>query len=48
MSNLIAWEDVNWALVQERLSRQQNRVYKASMEGNRSKIHAIQLRILEV
>jgi group II intron reverse transcriptase/maturase len=46
MSNLIAWEDVNWALVQERLSRQQNRVYKASMEGNRSKIHAIQLRIL--
>lgn len=47
MSKLIAWGDVNWALVQGRLSRQQRRVYRASMEGNRSKVHAIQRRIIQ-
>lgn len=46
MSIKLAWEDVNWKLVQKRLSRQQKRVYKASMEGNRAKVHAIQRRII--
>lgn len=45
MSNL-AWKDINWTLVQKRISRQQRRVYKASMEGNKSKVHAIQRRII--
>ena len=42
----LAWNDINWTLVQERISRQQRRVYKASMEGNRAKTHAIQRRII--
>ena len=42
----IAWDDINWTLVQNRISRQQRRVYKASMEGNKAKVHAIQRRII--
>lgn len=42
----IAWNEINWAIVQKRLSRQQKRVYKASMEGNKQKVHALQSRIL--
>lgn len=42
----LTWEEIDWILVQQRLSRQQNRVYRASMEGNRSKTNAIQRRIL--
>lgn len=46
MSKQIAWKDVNWTLVHKRLSRQQKRVYKASMERNKSKVHALQRRII--
>jgi len=42
----LAWKDVNWTLVQDRLSRQQRRVYKASLEGKRSTVHALQRRII--
>ena len=42
----IAWKEIDWALVQKRLSRQQRRVYKASMEGKRSTVHALQRRII--
>lgn len=42
----LAWNDINWTLVQKRISRQQRRVYKASMEGNKAKVHAIQRRII--
>jgi len=45
MSNL-AWKDINWTEVQLRVSRQQRRVYRASMEGNRNKVHALQRRII--
>jgi len=45
MSNL-AWNDIDWTLVQDRISRQQRRVYKASRQGNKSKVHAIQRRII--
>jgi RNA-directed DNA polymerase len=45
MSDL-AWNDIDWTLVQDRISRQQRRVYKASMERNRSKVHAMQRRII--
>ncbi|MEM7581105.1 MAG: reverse transcriptase domain-containing protein [Cyanobacteria bacterium P01_A01_bin.80] len=42
----IAWNDINWTLVQKRISRQQGRVYKASMEGNKLIVHALQRRII--
>lgn len=42
----LAWNDINWTLVQDRISRQQRRVYKASIEGNKAKVHAIQRRII--
>lgn len=45
MSN-IAWNDVNWTLVQKRNSRQQRRVYKASKDGNKKIVHALQRRII--
>ncbi len=43
----IAWNDINWTLVQKRISRQQRRVYKASKDGNKSIVHAIQKRIID-
>ena len=46
MSIKLAWEDVEWKLVQKRLSRQQRRVYKASKERNTAKVHALQRRII--
>ena len=45
MSNL-AWREIDWTLVHKRLSRQQRRVYKASIEGKRQIVHAIQRRII--
>ncbi len=42
----LAWKDVDWKLIHKRLSRQQKRVYKASMERNRAKVHALQRRII--
>lgn len=50
MSNL-AWNDVDWTLVQQRVTRQQYRIYKASTErklqntGN-AKIHSLQRRVI--
>ena len=42
----LAWKDINWALVQKRISRQQRRVYIASKEKNKVKVHAIQNKML--
>ena len=42
----LTWNNINWTLVQNRISRQQRRVYKASIEGNKAKVHAIQRRII--
>lgn len=42
----LAWNDINWALVQKRISRQQNRVYRASLDGNKQKVHSLQRRLL--
>jgi len=42
----LAWKDIDWTLVQKRISRQQRRVYKASMKGKRSTVHALQRRII--
>ena len=46
MSINLAWKEVDWKLVQKRLSRQQRRVYKASIERNTAKVHALQRRII--
>ena len=47
MSKLkLAWNDVDWTLVQKRISRQQRRIYKASKAGNKTIVHAIQRRII--
>jgi RNA-directed DNA polymerase len=46
MSIKLAWKDIDWKLVQKRLSRQQSRVYKASIEGNTAQVHALQRRII--
>nr|YP_009367529.1 hypothetical protein [Pseudoneochloris marina]ARK14548.1 hypothetical protein [Pseudoneochloris marina] len=46
MSKNLAWKDVDWKLVHKRLSRQQSRVYKASIEINTAKVHALQRRII--
>jgi len=42
----IAWNDVDWTLVQKRTSRQQKRVYKASKDGNKIVVQALQRRII--
>jgi RNA-directed DNA polymerase len=42
----LAWKEINWTFVQSRLSRQQRRVYKASLEGKRNTVHALQRRII--
>ena len=42
----LTWNNINWTLVQDRISRHQRRVYKASIEGNKAKVHAIQRRII--
>ena len=47
----LAWNDVDWALVQQRVTRLQHRIYKASTEreslgiGN-AKIHSLQRRVI--
>ena len=42
----LAWNDIDWNIIQRRISRQQRRVYKASIERNKEKVHAIQRRII--
>ena len=42
MSNIIAWEQVNWTLVQKRVNRYQRRIFKASQESNKRKVRLIQ------
>lgn len=42
----LAWNEIDWKLIQKRLSRQQRRVYRASIDGNRKKVHALQRRII--
>ena len=42
----LAWKRISWTLVQKRLSRQQRRVYRASMEGKRQTVRALQYRII--
>jgi RNA-directed DNA polymerase len=46
MSKQIAWNDIDWTLVQQKISRQQRRIYKASKDGNKAKVHALQRRII--
>lgn len=42
MSNLIAWQQVQWTLVQKRVNRYQQRIFKASQKSNKRKVRLIQ------
>jgi len=42
MSNQIAWEYINWTLVQKRVNRYQRRIFKASQEYNKRKVRFVQ------
>ncbi len=42
MSNNIAWKNIEWDKVQNRINRCQRRIYKASKENNRSKVMFLQ------
>lgn len=44
--SITAWDHVDWTLVDKRVSRIQRRIYKASKEGNRKKVHALQMRLI--
>jgi RNA-directed DNA polymerase len=47
MSNIIAWDDIQWTKVQNRVSKYQHRIYKASKEGNLDKVRGLQKRLVK-
>lgn len=42
----LAWEEIDWPLVEKRISRMQNRIYRAKLEENREKLHTLQKKLL--
>jgi RNA-directed DNA polymerase len=46
MSDLIAWDSINWHLVKKRVSKYQERIYTASSNGNTGKVHYLQKKII--
>nr|YP_009184798.1 putative reverse transcriptase, intron maturase and HNH endonuclease [Jenufa perforata]ALO62923.1 putative reverse transcriptase, intron maturase and HNH endonuclease [Jenufa perforata] len=42
----LAWQDVRWASVHRRVLRVQQRIYKASFDGNTEKIHFLQKKLI--
>lgn len=46
MSFDIAWDKVNWPLVQQRVLRVQRRIYKARLSGNLQRVHWLQKLLL--
>jgi len=45
-SNNLAWQDIRWALVRRRVLRVQQRIYKASLDGNTEKVHFLQKKLI--
>lgn len=41
-----AWKDISWALVEERISRLQKRIFRASLERNNEKLKYLQLKLI--
>lgn len=44
--NLIEWNSINWPLVENRVFRYQNRIYRASKNGNKKLVKHLQKRLL--
>jgi len=42
-----AWKDINWSLIDKRILRYQTRIYKATRDGNISKLKCLQKRLLK-
>lgn len=42
-----AWKDINWSLIDKRILRYQTRIYKATRDGNISKVKCLQKRLLK-
>lgn len=42
-----AWDEVDWTLVESRVSRLQSRIYLASLNGENGKVHYLQKKILK-
>ena len=44
--SITAWENIDWSIVQKRISRYQIRIYKASKENNKKKVRFLQKNII--
>ena len=42
-----AWKDIDWSLIDKRILRYQTRIYKATRDGNISKVKCLQKRLLK-
>lgn len=42
MSNSIAWKNIRWSLVQKRINKLQQRIFKSSKENNNNKVKFLQ------
>lgn len=40
------WKEIDWSLTERNISRLQQRIYKASLEGNRQKLRSLQRRLI--
>jgi group II intron reverse transcriptase/maturase len=40
------WKEIDWSLIERSISRLQQRIYKASIEGNRQKLRTLQRRLI--
>jgi len=45
--NNLEWNSINWPLVEHRVFRYQNRIYRASQDGNKWLVHNLQQRLLK-
>lgn len=47
MSNLIAWKNVQWGLVESRVHKLQKRIYQASLSNNKAKVQFLQKLLID-
>ena len=45
-TNVLAWKEVAWAKVHNRVRRYQHRIFKASAMGNQALVHKLQLKLI--
>lgn len=44
--SIIAWRDIEWSLIETQVFRLQRRIYIASLQNNRDKVHFLQKRLI--